>query len=140
MRIYQMVREQDETGNSGTGIVGEVVRFQDGTSVLKWSRDSNALAVSSLVIYQSLEDLLKVHGHGGKTRLESIESVRCVGCGYTWPREQILDARNPGFCIQCSCEGIPGCLQQGVLMDGSPGKMLDGKPGAPFVSAKPVLL
>lgn len=125
MRIYQMVRDIDETGNSGTGIVGEAVRFSDGRCVLAWSKDSNALAVSSLVFYSTLDDLLKVHGHGGKTRLESVESVRCQGCGYTWHRNEIADGAadktRDTFCIQCVCEGIPGCVDNGPLLDGKPG-------------------
>lgn len=125
MRIYQMVREVDETGNSGTGIVGEAVCFSDGRCVLAWSKDSNALAVSSLVFYASIQDLLKVHGHGGKTRLESIESVRCHACGCTWHRNEIQTLKSmPGvnLCVQCDLES---CDIK------APGAMLDCKPGRP---------
>ncbi|HJZ46989.1 MAG TPA: hypothetical protein VKE41_07470 [Roseiflexaceae bacterium] len=69
MRIYEMLRNEDETGNSGTGIVAEVVEFSDGTAVLHWSATTNALGVTSTALYGSLDDLIRVHGHGGKTVL-----------------------------------------------------------------------
>ena len=69
MKVYRMVRHEDKTGNSGIGTVGEVVEFDDGTAVLHWDADTNALAVSSTVVYLSLADLIKVHGHGGRTVL-----------------------------------------------------------------------
>ncbi|TXH54508.1 MAG: hypothetical protein E6Q97_10785 [Desulfurellales bacterium] len=132
MRIYQMVRDEDETGNSGTGVVGEVVKFSDGRCVLAWSKDSNALAVSSLVVYSSINDLLKVHGHGGKTRIESIESVRCQACGCTWERAQmreaVIDGKPAAWCIQCDYENVPV----------QPHPMLDCKPGKP--TERPVRL
>lgn len=112
-----MIRDEDETGNSGTGVVGEVTCFSDGTAVLKWSCDSNALQVSSVVIYQSLADLVKVHGHGGKTRLEAVQILRCHACGYTWSEGWMWpypeDVRGPahmpyfdGICVQCDIEGV----------------------------------
>lgn len=69
MKTYTLVRNEDETGNSGTGPVAKAVEFDDGTAVLKWDGRTNALGVSSMVVYQSIEDLVKVHGHGGKTVL-----------------------------------------------------------------------
>lgn len=76
MKIYHLVRDEDESGVSGTGIVGEVVEFEDGASVLRW-RKSNASGIASTVIYDSIIQLEAIHGHGGKTRL--------VSCGEFFP-------------------------------------------------------
>lgn len=72
MIFYNMVRIEDETGNSGTGVVGEVAVFGDGTAILHWCKDTNVLKVTSTVIYATTDDLLLVHGHGGKTVLEEV--------------------------------------------------------------------
>jgi len=69
MKCFFLNRIEDETGNSGTSFVAEVAEFEDGTAVLHWSKERNALEVTSTVVYNSLDDLIKVHGHGGKTIL-----------------------------------------------------------------------
>lgn len=73
MKYYCLNRIEDATGNSGTGHIAEVIVGGPGTAIVLWSEESNALGVSSVVIYRSLEDCLLVHGHGGKTRLEEAE-------------------------------------------------------------------
>jgi len=73
MKYYRLNRIQDATGNSGTGYVAEVVVGGPGTAIVLWSDTSNALGVSSIVVYASLEDCEKVHGHGGSTVLEPAE-------------------------------------------------------------------
>lgn len=68
MRLFTLQRDEDEGGVSGTGKVGEVAEFPNGKAVLQWSADTLA-GVPSMSIFESLQDLEKVHGHGGKTRL-----------------------------------------------------------------------
>lgn len=63
-RVFDLVRDEDETGVSGTGTVGEGVEFENGVCVLRWKT-----ATSSTTIFNSMKELLKVHGHGGKTRV-----------------------------------------------------------------------
>ena len=62
IRTYHMIRKEDESGVSGTGLVGEIAVMSDGTAILHWLTD-----LSSIVIYKSLEDLTKIHSHGNKT-------------------------------------------------------------------------
>lgn len=62
MRMFRLHRIEDETGVSGTGDVAEGVRFSDGTCALRW-----LTATSSTAIYASVEDLERIHGHGGRT-------------------------------------------------------------------------
>jgi hypothetical protein len=74
MRYYHLNRLVDETGNSGVGVVAEVVVSSNGTAIVLWSEESNALGVASIVVYPGgLADAEKVHGHGGKTLLEGAE-------------------------------------------------------------------
>lgn len=59
---------------SGRGRVAQVAVFKDGSGVVRWLRDHNAVGVSSFAIYESAQELLKVHGHGAK-KTGSLEPV-----------------------------------------------------------------
>lgn len=61
---FVLVRDEDESGVSGTGVVAQGVEFSDGTCVLHWMTDYRSTAV-----YRNLEELEAIHGHGGKTRI-----------------------------------------------------------------------
>ena len=73
MKYYRLNRKQDITGNSGTGHIAEVVVGGPGTAIVIWSSGTNALGTNSIVVYETLDDLVKVHGHGGSTVLEEAE-------------------------------------------------------------------
>ncbi len=72
MRLYHLCRKEDISGTSGTGHVADVAEFDDGTVVVRWMRDRNAAGVSSTTVFNSLADLLKVHGHEGRTDVELV--------------------------------------------------------------------
>lgn len=82
MRRFQLHRTVDETGISGTGLVAEGAEFGDGRCVIRWTVDVNSTAV-----YDSLDDVVKIHGHGGKTQVvwfdqdEGTASLRVVRLG-----------------------------------------------------------
>ncbi len=59
---FHVLRHEDLHGNSGCGIVAEGVIFSNGKCVMQWLH-----AVSSIATFDSLSDLLAIHGHGGKT-------------------------------------------------------------------------
>ncbi len=63
-----MVRLHDATGVSGIGIVAQGVRFDDGTVALRW-----LTATRSTAIYNSVEDLIQIHGHDGMTKVEFLD-------------------------------------------------------------------
>lgn len=65
MRRFRLVRKVDESGVSGVGVVAEGVRFTDGTAVLRWLTER-----SSTAVYQSMDDVEHIHGHGGSTVIE----------------------------------------------------------------------
>lgn len=64
MRLFDLVRDEDETGISGTGLVAEGVVFNDGVVAMRWLTDFRSTG-----IYSSIEDVQRIHGHGGKTRI-----------------------------------------------------------------------
>ena len=69
MKAYFLCRREDVSGTSGTGHVAQVAEFDDGTVVVRWIASMNAVGVASTTVFNSIDDLLKVHGHQGKTGL-----------------------------------------------------------------------
>jgi hypothetical protein len=68
-RAFRLVRDVDETGISGTGIVAEGVEFTDGVVAIRWM----GKWPTSVVFHdRGMESLLAVHGHNGKTRVEYV--------------------------------------------------------------------
>lgn len=63
-RTFKLHRDIDESGVSGTGIVAEGCLFGDGKVAMRWTTTT-----ASTTLFDSLEHVLKVHGHAGKTRL-----------------------------------------------------------------------
>jgi hypothetical protein len=64
LRRFTLRRDADETGMSGTGDVAAGVVFPDGTAAMRWCTD-----VASTSVYASIEDVVQIHGHGGRTRV-----------------------------------------------------------------------
>lgn len=65
LKTFKLRRIVDVSGVSGTGVVAEGVMFHDGQVGLSWFGQYH-----SLEIHPSAEQVVKVHGHGGKTVLE----------------------------------------------------------------------
>lgn len=63
-RLFELHRDEDETGVSGTGVVAEGVVFGDGKVALRWKT-----ATASTTLFDDVAQMLEVHGHDGKTRL-----------------------------------------------------------------------
>lgn len=68
MNLFQLVRHEDETGISGTGVIAEGVEFSNGVCVLNWLTD-----FTSQGIYPSIEEIIDIHGHEGRTVLRYIQ-------------------------------------------------------------------
>ena len=64
-KLFVLNRLEDATGVSGTGIVAEGVIFSNGKCAVSWLTD-----VSSVAVYDSIEDVQAIHGHDGKTVIE----------------------------------------------------------------------
>lgn len=61
-RLFVLVRGEDVSGVSGTGVIADGVVFDDGLAILHWRGK-----VRSTAMYPSLETLVEIHGHDGKT-------------------------------------------------------------------------
>lgn len=65
MRTFNLVRDEDVSGISGTGKVAEGVVFSTGKAVLSW-----ATQFKSVAVYDAIEELESIHGHNGRTHIE----------------------------------------------------------------------
>jgi len=121
-RRYRLVREEDETGVSGTGIVGVGVEFPDGQAVFMWTNDANPdgpdTNMNSVYVYPGgIADVREVHGHSGKTRVEWVDSSRavregdavvCSACGVEVPiSEWTVYRQGGGSCPSCGRDHLP---------------------------------
>ena len=70
MKRFRLIRIEDPTGVSGTGLVAEGVVFTGGKCALHW-----LTAHQSVAVYDSLQALQEIHLHHGMTRLEWIDTV-----------------------------------------------------------------
>jgi hypothetical protein len=64
LRVFQLWRDEDQSGVSGTGRVAVGVVFPSGKVVMEWLG-----AHSTFGIYENLQDVERIHGHGGRTRV-----------------------------------------------------------------------
>ena len=81
MKLFELVRLEDETGISGTGVVAQGVEFDSGKCVMQWLTKINSTAV-----YDSIQDLQAIHGHGGKT------IIRYIALAYIPLSEEVKNA------------------------------------------------
>lgn len=68
MRRFHLVRDDDISGVSGTGIVVEGVEFENGKVAICWTTKFHVCS-----IIDNMHTLEKVHGHGGRTRVVWID-------------------------------------------------------------------
>lgn len=68
MRRFFLQRDEDHSGVSGTGVVAEGVQFTSGFVALTWLTH-----LSCMAFYHSADVMMKIHGHGGKTRLVFVD-------------------------------------------------------------------
>ena len=64
IRRFYLLRDRDETGHSGIGKVTEGCVFSNGWVAMVWHT-----SVTSLSWYLSIEDVERIHGHNGATRV-----------------------------------------------------------------------
>lgn len=73
MRRFQLVRNHDVSGISGTGIVADGVQFPDGTVVIRWRGERQ-----STVVWPGIEDVEAIHGHSGATVIDWVDACSCT--------------------------------------------------------------
>ena len=71
-RVFWLVRREDITGISGTGVVADGVQFPDGTTVVRWRPRGTArpdVVKPTTVVHPDMESVIGLHGHNGATRV-----------------------------------------------------------------------
>src|SRR5262245_58042995 len=64
MRRFELHREVDETGVSGTGIVAQGIEFDDGHVAMRWISEWTSTAV-----FDNIFAVEAIHGHNGLTKI-----------------------------------------------------------------------
>lgn len=70
LRKFILMRKEDESGISGTGIVAVGIIFPSGMCVMEWTT-----LVRSMGTYHSIADVESIHGHHGKTEVRLLDGV-----------------------------------------------------------------
>ena len=70
-RRFELHRDEDLTGVSGTGLVAEGVEFSDGVVAMRWM----TLQASTAVYERGMEAVDAIHGHNGSTRIVILDSL-----------------------------------------------------------------
>ena len=68
LKRFHVIRDKDISGVSGVGVVAVGVVFPDHSAVIKWLSE-----VHSTIIYNSISEVEKIHGHEGNTHIEYLD-------------------------------------------------------------------
>lgn len=69
LRRFVLEREEDISGNSGTGTVAEGTMFSNGQAVVHFISQWE-----SINVYANMTVVEALHGHGGRTRVRWLDS------------------------------------------------------------------
>ncbi len=64
MKLFQLHRKEDKSGISGTGLIANGVIYPNGKVSMCWTGE-----LSSIVIYDNIDIVEKIHGHNGCTEI-----------------------------------------------------------------------
>lgn len=67
-RRFLLVRKEDVSGTSGTGVVAEGVEWSNGWVSVHWLSQ-----LASMEMCESVKVFMAIHGHEGKTILEWVD-------------------------------------------------------------------
>jgi len=68
MRRFVLVRAEDVSGTSGTGVVAEGVEFSNGSVAIHWISQ-----LESMEICANMHVVDQIHGHGGRTSVQWVD-------------------------------------------------------------------
>lgn len=80
MRIFAVIRHEDVTGLSGTGVVAEGVEWHDGTVTMRWldidheSENYKRGVRPTTVNHENIQSVEALHGHNGRTEVVWLEA------------------------------------------------------------------
>ncbi|WP_433717439.1 hypothetical protein ACQP2U_43870 (plasmid) [Nocardia sp. CA-084685] len=70
VRLFQLHRDRDLTGFSGTGVVADGVVWPDGSVSMRWRGP-----IRTTVDASCLDDIQTIHGHDGATRVVMLANI-----------------------------------------------------------------
>lgn len=71
MRRFELVRDEDISGVSGTGVVAVGVQLPSGRCIIEWT-----VKYTSIALYNDIGTLDAIHGHGGATRVRWLDNEK----------------------------------------------------------------
>lgn len=71
LQCFYLLREEDISGTSGTGIVAIGSVLPSGKVVLEWCSFHTSVA-----LYNNIQDVEIIHGHDGKTKVVMVGSKK----------------------------------------------------------------
>ncbi len=122
-RRFELHRDVDDTGVSGTGVVAEGVHFvEPDIAVLRW----NSATPTSVVFHErGVASVEAVHGHGGHTRIVWLDDPVVCSC-----RRHFVTPGRPcnlvevfgKWCEQCGERRYPHCSHVGEAETAGPAR------------------
>lgn len=72
--LFQLYRDEDRSGVSGTGTVAFGIKFPEpnGMVALGWVAKRNR---TSVAVYESMDEMENIHGHGGATKIIQMDAI-----------------------------------------------------------------
>lgn len=98
-RFYEVRRDTDHSGVSGTGLVAEVAEFSDGHAAIHWlSRRPTTTPHPDGMI-----SIRETHGHAGATRIVPVTSPtdRLARIAHAHAKNQAPGGMTSGDCDEC---------------------------------------
>lgn len=96
MKLFELRRDVDESGISGTGTVAQGIVFDNGWCALCWLTEHKSMAM-----YTSIDEVIHIHGHAGKTRVIKVADINMDGIGGV---RHLLENRALDHCENISVE------------------------------------
>ena len=64
MKTFKLVRKEDVSGVSGTGLIAEGVIFHDGQVAMSWFGQLHTIEIAP-----DIDTITRIHGHEGRTEV-----------------------------------------------------------------------
>jgi hypothetical protein len=68
LKRFRLVRAEDVSGTSGTGVVAEGVEFSNGQVTMHWLSQ-----LESIEVCANIRVVEAIHGHEGRTKIEWLD-------------------------------------------------------------------
>ncbi len=68
MKTFRFLRKEDVSGISGIGYVAEGIQFASGKVAISFYPVAPTF-VASVIVFNSMDEVEKIHGHDGKTEI-----------------------------------------------------------------------